>query len=145
MTEKRNPMPTTRSEIPHAHRPEESSYPRLAHIEGKWYVASAMTLNEPIRYVNYYRIVDLRNDPMQWTPPIAEADRLKLEPSSSCSTYTVRPDPRGGRLTLIIDAHAQAEYIDDYPVICPKVRKGIATRWGNGRWEKALKAGWTPA
>ena len=25
---------------------------------------------------------------------------------------------------------------------CPKVRKGIETRWYNGRWEKLLKSGW---
>ena len=28
---------------------------------------------------------------------------------------------------------------------CPKVRKGIETRWYNGRWEKLLKTGWKSA
>ena len=31
------------------------------------------------------------------------------------------------------------------PIPCPKVRKGIETRWYNGRWEKLLKSGWVPA
>lgn len=31
------------------------------------------------------------------------------------------------------------------PCPCPKVRKGIETRWISGRWEKHLKSGWTPA
>ena len=31
------------------------------------------------------------------------------------------------------------------PIPCPKVRKGIETRWVAGRWEKCLKSGWAPA
>lgn len=32
--------------------------------------------------------------------------------------------------------------IEDIP--CPKIRKGIETRFENGRWEKLLKSGWKP-
>lgn len=33
--------------------------------------------------------------------------------------------------------------VEDYP--CPKVRKGIETRYRNGRWEKYLRSGWAAA
>ena len=32
---------------------------------------------------------------------------------------------------------------EDIP--CPKVRKGIRTRWESGYWQKLLKIGWVPA
>lgn len=32
---------------------------------------------------------------------------------------------------------------ETHDVPCPKVRKGIETRWHNGRWEKLLRGGWT--
>lgn len=35
--------------------------------------------------------------------------------------------------------------IEQIPIPCPKVRKGIRTRWMNERWEKELKQGWVPA
>jgi hypothetical protein len=31
------------------------------------------------------------------------------------------------------------------PIVCPKVRKGISTRYRLGRWEKGLRSGWTVA
>ena len=32
------------------------------------------------------------------------------------------------------------------PIPCPKVRKGVETRWNNGRWQKYLKSeGWVTA
>lgn len=31
------------------------------------------------------------------------------------------------------------------PIPCPKVRKGIETRYRHGRWEKCLRAGWVSA
>jgi hypothetical protein len=38
-------------------------------------------------------------------------------------------------------------YTEKHPVPCPKVRKGIETRYRNGRWEKYLISakGWTAA
>lgn len=34
---------------------------------------------------------------------------------------------------------------DSAPLPCPKVRKGVETRYRNGRWEKCLRTGWTAA
>ena len=43
--------------------------------------------------------------------------------------------PDGGR--TIVD------HVDITPIECPKVRKGIETRYWNGRWQKYLKSeGW---
>jgi hypothetical protein len=40
----------------------------------------------------------------------------------------------------------QARHIEEIDVPCPKVRKGIETRWYQGAWQKYSKAeGWIPA
>ena len=31
------------------------------------------------------------------------------------------------------------------PIPCPRVRKGIKTRWESWHWQKLLKQGWVPA
>jgi hypothetical protein len=37
----------------------------------------------------------------------------------------------------------KATMVRSESVPCPKVRKGIETRWRDGRWQKLLRAGWT--
>lgn len=44
-----------------------------------------------------------------------------------------------------VRGNTEAVKVEETPVPCPKVRKGIATRWYRGRWEKLLKSGWTIA
>ena len=45
--------------------------------------------------------------------------------------------PHGGR--------TQSEFREEIPIPCPRVRKGIETRYECGRWEKLLRKGWVPA
>jgi hypothetical protein len=42
-------------------------------------------------------------------------------------------------------ASKSADFTEVTPIPCPKVRKGIDTRYRDGRWEKCLKTGWAPA
>jgi hypothetical protein len=48
-------------------------------------------------------------------------------------------------LALLNGRQTKAIAMDQIPVHCPKVRKGIPTRYTRGRWEKQLKTGWTSA
>jgi hypothetical protein len=46
---------------------------------------------------------------------------------------------------VVFNPKTEAAHRDVEPVPCPKVRRGVKTRWKDGRWEKLLKSGWTPA
>ena len=52
--------------------------------------------------------------------------------------------PMGSRLLRIGWNQKPDEFFVE-PVPMPKVRKGIETRYRNGRWEKLLKKGWVAA
>ena len=47
--------------------------------------------------------------------------------------------------TVQFGSNCQAESATERDVPCPKVRKGIETRWHNGEWQKMLKGGWVRA
>ena len=49
------------------------------------------------------------------------------------------------RFMLENGGQTQAIAVERTPLPCPKVRKGIETRYRSGRWEKQLKTGWTSA
>jgi len=52
----------------------------------------------------------------------------------------------GNRYAVEIDPRGQAVKVLETPIACPKVRKGIETRWYRGTWQKYLKAqGWVIA
>ena len=49
---------------------------------------------------------------------------------------------------IYLKDQGQTQSIDTIiePIPCPKVRKGIETRWQNGQWEKYMKSkGWVSA
>jgi hypothetical protein len=61
-------------------------------------------------------------------------------------TYSVRILPHVySRWALINGGQTVPEYNERLPIPCPKVRKGIETRWRNGEWVKLLKTGWMRA
>lgn len=64
---------------------------------------------------------------------IADGSRVELVPLR----------PFGLREVLVMDAAAKAVKTELIEIPAPKVRKGIETRWKNGRWQKCLRsAGW---
>lgn len=44
-----------------------------------------------------------------------------------------------------IRGNTKAVRVEREPLPCPKVRKGIETRYRDGRWQKLLKKGWVTA
>jgi len=71
-----------------------------------------------------------------------------MEVSKGCCSYEYRVGLAPYEdIYLYLKDQGQTKSIDTViePILCPKVRKGIETRWHNGRWEKLLKAGWTTA
>jgi len=55
-------------------------------------------------------------------------------------------DNDGLKYRLVECGRTKPIAFDRVPVPCPKVRKGIETRWHNGQWEKYLKSqGWISA
>jgi hypothetical protein len=71
-------------------------------------------------------------------------------------SYTVRRNPDLDKSDCGYDAHftvyfpnggaTKAEFVETSEIPCPKVRKGIETRYHNGRWEKYTKqGGWIAA
>lgn len=60
------------------------------------------------------------------------------EGTGLCSRYYDLELPEGGKTKCL--------HYEIVPVPCPKVRRGLETRWRRGRWEKCLKReGWVPA
>lgn len=121
----------------------EGSY--LVSIGGQWYVRSDYT-GDRTMHVNYYRIIGTRPNTMGWTPTFQELTDFgpyKLEDSGQ-GWYVARKGDTG-KISIQINYSAHCEYVDDLPIPCPKVRKGIETRWSTkGYWEKYLKSeGWT--
>lgn len=117
----------------------------LVRIGTGWYIASRIpSASEPILYVNYYRIVRMSPDPYRPSPVLEE---MIYQPVDDRGNGNFVLSGVGSRCYLQIEYSAQAEYIDDYPIPCPKVRKGIQTRWNGyqGQWEKCLKTGWVRA
>jgi hypothetical protein len=51
------------------------------------------------------------------------------------------------RIYLKDGGSTKAIHVESVAIPCPKVRKGINTRWNDwkGHWEKELKTGWEPA
>jgi len=60
--------------------------------------------------------------------------------------YTLRIAPYE-YVRIYLKDQGKTESIDTItePIPCPKVRKGIETRYRNGVWEKELKSGWITA
>jgi hypothetical protein len=59
-----------------------------------------------------------------------------------CKGYNFR---EWNKISLPELARTQAVKQEIVIIPCPKTRKGINTRWNNGRWEKELKTGWCKA
>ncbi len=68
--------------------------------------------------------------------------------SGSCTGQWSTRDPETHRRTGGVETGSgsvQAVYRETVDAPAPKIRKGIESRWSNGRWQKALKSGWVDA
>ena len=117
--------------------------PKIVRCQGKWCVRSPYNMyNEPKMSICHWPIgrtsqrINLAY--YEGNKVIARHKysgfyALKIAPYQHIDLYLVD----GGKTQSI------ETVTEDIP--CPKVRKGIETRWENGRWEKLLKSSWKPA
>ena len=118
--------------------------PKIVKCQGKWCIRSLYNMyNEPKMSICHWPIgkisqrIDLSFYEGQEVTP--RYDRYS-------GIYTLRTAPyQHIDLYLIDGGKTQSIETVTENIPCPKVRKGIETRWENGRWEKLLKSGWKPA
>lgn len=98
---------------------------------------------KPIRYHIYWPVKQC---------PKSDADYLigREAGESGSGRYGARTDdyPRGYfvELPLLNGGQTMPIHSEEEPIPVPKVRRGIETRYRNGKWEKYLKAqGWVSA
>ena len=80
------------------------------------------------------------------SPPFALHLHENQEVEKSGQQYALRVAPYQWSYISLADA-GRTKSIDTYvkPYPCPKVRKGIETRYHYGQWQKLLKSGWVSA
>lgn len=114
--------------------------PKLVKHNNVWCIQASFTIfDKPERVIQHW--------------PIGRAGRwIDFEAydgypvaSGGCNyIYTIKIAPYD-HVRLCLKNEGQTQSIDTIiePVPCPKVRKGVETRWMNGKWEKYLKSqGW---
>ena len=77
---------------------------------------------------------------------IASHENSEVSKSGCNFMYTLRIAPYD-HVRISLKDQGKTKSIDTIiePIPCPKVRKGIETRYRNGKWEKELKSGWVTA
>ncbi len=101
--------------------------------------------DEPELIVWYWPTRFGRRDLEKWdgSDPY-KPDDIKIHHHST--TYSLKLPGMGVWTDSGIQGNTQAVRVDIEPIPRPKVRKGIETRFRNGRWEKYLKTkGWVAA
>jgi hypothetical protein len=107
--------------------------------DNAWFVDYASTLySEPSRQTISWKVTGARRSGnCAFAPEMA--DRLAVTSVPDRDAWQAYKD--GGYLVLETE-HEGESVVAPYP--CPKVRRGIETRYRYGQWEKRLKTGWTP-
>jgi len=116
--------------------------PKIVKCQGKWCIRSPYNMhNEPKVSICHWPIgrTSQRVD-------LTYYEGCEVSKKGYTGIYALRIAPYQHVDLYLIDmgkTQSIETTIEDIP--CPKVRKGIETRWENGRWEKLLKSGWKPA
>lgn len=118
----------------------------LIDLDGFAFVRSPFIYSDkPEEIVNYYP-TDIRTKDLIENYGIPVPADLQYSTMGKYAVMTGRPmygTPRYIALPQL--GQTQCTKQEVIPIPCPKVRKGIPTRWRNTRWEKYLAAGWTAA
>jgi hypothetical protein len=119
----------------------------LVDLDGVAVVRSPMIYSDkPEEIVNYYP-TGLRTRDMIENYGIPVPAELSYSTMGRYAVMTGKPIYGNARIIELPDGGATKCIKQEIvPIPCPKVRKGIATRWANSRWEKYLQAfGWIAA
>ena len=112
----------------------------IAEHDRRLYVADAYPMyDEPIMVTSFYPTGIPVRDYEEYVG--RRADRIApgvYQPHTP--PYTFAP-----RFALTQYGQTVAEFTIREPIPCPKVRKGIETRYMAGQWTKSLATGWIPA
>jgi len=105
---------------------------------------SAPMQNAPIICENYWKITnaDVKGTELHYGQPM---DGIHLDQIGGGEYWPVGFSRRNPGNVILIDPTAPPVFTKNRPYICPKVRKGIETRYYYGQWQKLLKSGWTAA
>jgi hypothetical protein len=99
--------------------------------------------SEPTIYRNYYACYPMTSHEFEIEFP---EGTYRIYENSIPGSYSIFFDTGIRRTLYLADSSAKPIAFETEPYPCPKVRKGIETRYRDGRWEKYLKSsGWQPA
>lgn len=98
---------------------------------------------EPVRYKNWFPCYRMKES---WYKDQFEG--LKVRATALNGEYLVtgkNPFDKKGYLYLQDGGSTKSIHSENFLIPCPKVRKGIETRWNGYYWQKLLKKGWVSA
>ena len=118
----------------------------LIDLDGWAFVRSPFIYSDkPEEIVNYYP-TDMRTKDLIENHGIPVPANLQYSTMGKYAVITGRPMYGQSRIIALPQlGQTQCTKQEVIPIPCPKVRKGIPTRWRNTRWEKYLATGWTAA
>jgi hypothetical protein len=119
----------------------------LADYNGELCVCQKMTFHDKPKYALVYFPTGIKTKEFETNYyPINECQIIQMG-----SSYGILRKGLNYEKTLTLNLkdgiHTKQIGYDEYDIPCPKVKKGINTRWSSwaGRWEKELKKGWVSA
>ncbi len=116
--------------------------PKIVKHNNVWCIQDSFPLyDKPEMVINHWPI-GIADRPIE----LASHEGAEVLKGGCSYEYTLRIAPYE-YVRIYLKDQGQAKSIDTIikPIPCPKVRKGIETRYRNGFWEKELKSGWVTA
>lgn len=117
---------------------------KVVRLDGKLVVRYASNLDsEPKRYILYWPLSEDRS-----IGGVFRLEDREVVSDLGSEGWGIAPeDPdfwslRSITAVLLNGGKTEAVKIEHEPIPCPKVRKGVETRYRYGHWEKLLKSGW---
>lgn len=108
----------------------------LEEVDGKLYMVCRSTSYEaPIVFVRKWLVKDVAPESVV----LGSSARY-----NGNGTYEIQTT-LGYRRTRTIVVNSHADVAEELPFECPKVRKGVETRYMYGGWQKLTRGEWQPA
>jgi len=113
----------------------------LVERNGQLYVSTTnCSWSTPERVTLFWPVAEIQGNP--YNGMRAEAGDVATY-QRTCWTITAPAGfPSKGSVRCKGNGDTPAEFVEREPISAPKTRKGVETRYYEGRWQKLLKAGW---